>query len=321
MIVVCFVLVPLLVFAAVVAVNYRDWMKDAEKVRGWWSKKADEWMRLHAVLFDAIRKHHRQRGQARCWENDAELYRAAGLDPGEPQLPPIEDHRKGCDQYRAAEYGVPVEDEPGAVVEKLRAEVERLRRRTHEIQERADRKNGKLERHRNKLLKALAACQADGRVLREENARLRQENAALRSGQPVDAERSRAYIEACAERNHLREENAKLKDELEAAEVAHRNAGSEIAAAKLREVAEQGRADGAFGGTEMEAAARKIEALREQARDWRRACEQRQGVIAQLQADLNQARGYHAVVVPSVSVTSLRTDPGQYTAHAGRGGE
>lgn len=67
----------------------------------------------------AILKHHKDRGNNRCWERDSELYRAVGLDPGDPQRPPLEEHRQKCDEYRAGLFEVPLEGEPVAQLKKL----------------------------------------------------------------------------------------------------------------------------------------------------------------------------------------------------------
>lgn len=53
----------------------------------------------------AVRVHHEARGHDRCWELDAALYRAAGLEPGNEQLPPREEFRAGCLRYEAERYG------------------------------------------------------------------------------------------------------------------------------------------------------------------------------------------------------------------------
>ena len=68
-----------------------------------WRDEVDRW-KQHP-LFIAIQKHHADRGNDRCWENDVELYRAAGLEPGDPQLPSYEEHCRMCDKYRAGLYG------------------------------------------------------------------------------------------------------------------------------------------------------------------------------------------------------------------------
>lgn len=44
-------------------------------------KDNHSWEEEYYKLLDAIKKHHEARGHDRCWENDAELYRAAGLEP------------------------------------------------------------------------------------------------------------------------------------------------------------------------------------------------------------------------------------------------
>lgn len=67
---------------------------------------------MHDFVVDAIRKHHADRGNDRCWENDVELYRAVGLEPGEPQLPPIDEHCRMCDKYRFGLYGADRPQQP-----------------------------------------------------------------------------------------------------------------------------------------------------------------------------------------------------------------
>ncbi len=57
-----------------------------------------------AELNAAIAKHHAARGHGRCWQNDAELYRAAGLEPGDPALPPRGEFRAACQRYEAEQY-------------------------------------------------------------------------------------------------------------------------------------------------------------------------------------------------------------------------
>jgi hypothetical protein len=64
-------------------------------------KATDELARLR----DAVKVHHAARGHERCWENDAALYRAAGLQPGEPELPPRPEFRRRCQEYEAGQYG------------------------------------------------------------------------------------------------------------------------------------------------------------------------------------------------------------------------
>lgn len=55
-------------------------------------------------LVAAIRKHHAARGHDKCWQTDCDLYRAAGLEPGEPLLPPREEFRRRCREYEAGQY-------------------------------------------------------------------------------------------------------------------------------------------------------------------------------------------------------------------------
>ncbi len=63
-------------------------------------------------LLAAIKLHHAARGNDRCWECDKELYIAAGLEPGDPQLPPIDEHCRMCDVYRTGLYGTAVPQQP-----------------------------------------------------------------------------------------------------------------------------------------------------------------------------------------------------------------
>jgi hypothetical protein len=56
------------------------------------SKRADD-------LYRAIHAHWSARGHDRCWENDRALYRAAGLTPSGPDLPPEEEFIARCREY------------------------------------------------------------------------------------------------------------------------------------------------------------------------------------------------------------------------------
>lgn len=60
-----------------------------------------------ATLHAAVQAHHAARGHDRCWELDAELYRAAGLEPGDEQLPMRAAFREGCRRYEAERYDRP----------------------------------------------------------------------------------------------------------------------------------------------------------------------------------------------------------------------
>lgn len=73
---------------------------------------ATHWRCLYENLLTAVDKHRSRRGHDRCWEDDLELYRAAGLEEPEPNPPPIEEHRYECDRYRAGLYQSPSENEP-----------------------------------------------------------------------------------------------------------------------------------------------------------------------------------------------------------------
>lgn len=78
-----------------------------------------EYMVERIRLLELIEKHRNARGHERCWENDIELYRTAGLDIPERENPPVEQHRLNCDLYRAGLYGLPVEGEPCAQLRAL----------------------------------------------------------------------------------------------------------------------------------------------------------------------------------------------------------
>lgn len=45
------------------------------------------------------------RGHDKCWQTDCDLYRAAGLEPGDAQLPPRDEFRRACVAYEASQYG------------------------------------------------------------------------------------------------------------------------------------------------------------------------------------------------------------------------
>lgn len=62
-------------------------------------------------LMEAVKKHHADRGNDKCWENDSELYIAAGLEPGDPQLPPLDEHCRMCSRYRKGLYGKDAPDQ------------------------------------------------------------------------------------------------------------------------------------------------------------------------------------------------------------------
>lgn len=64
------------------------------------------------LAMQAIRVHHAARGHDKCWENDVALYRAVGLEPGDPQNPPIDEHCRQCDLYRFRLYGSSTPTEP-----------------------------------------------------------------------------------------------------------------------------------------------------------------------------------------------------------------
>lgn len=58
---------------------------------------------LDVLVFEGdlmvVCKHHATRGHDRCWENDRELYRAAGLLVEGPDLPPRAEFLKRCEAY------------------------------------------------------------------------------------------------------------------------------------------------------------------------------------------------------------------------------
>lgn len=66
--------------------------------------------RLRA-LEDQVVKHHAARGHDRCWENDAELYQAAGLEPGDPQIPEPTEFMQRCRAYCEEQTGQPVPED------------------------------------------------------------------------------------------------------------------------------------------------------------------------------------------------------------------
>jgi hypothetical protein len=89
--------------------------EDIEKIRVELHDKLTQLNQLNQLMarwLIAVKKHYDQRGHAKCWENDSELYRVFGLEPGDPQLPPLEEHRLACDKRRASLYDVAVENEP-----------------------------------------------------------------------------------------------------------------------------------------------------------------------------------------------------------------
>jgi len=50
-------------------------------------------------LYDAVKKHHDQKGDDRCWIDDVELYTAAGLDSGNTALPSLPEFIGNCVRY------------------------------------------------------------------------------------------------------------------------------------------------------------------------------------------------------------------------------
>lgn len=50
-------------------------------------------------LLAAVCKHHSQRGDDRCWLDDLELYRAAGLGPADNTLPPEAEFLANCQRF------------------------------------------------------------------------------------------------------------------------------------------------------------------------------------------------------------------------------
>ena len=51
------------------------------------------------ALRGAIREHHDQKGDDRCWLDDQKLYAAAGLEPAETALPARGDFLASCERY------------------------------------------------------------------------------------------------------------------------------------------------------------------------------------------------------------------------------
>lgn len=91
-----------------------------------WRQFVDVCDRLD-MLSAAIAKHAAARGHDRCWENDLELYRAAGIPvPPQGELPPIEEHRAECDRYRAGLYGCPKEATHEKYLRGLATELNRI---------------------------------------------------------------------------------------------------------------------------------------------------------------------------------------------------
>lgn len=70
-----------------------------------------------ARMWAAVRRHWAQRGHDRCHECDRDLYQEIGLSPFEPALPPLTEHRRACDVWRARQYAVPLSNEPTALLE------------------------------------------------------------------------------------------------------------------------------------------------------------------------------------------------------------
>lgn len=58
-----------------------------------------DWQAEHDRLLAAIRKHHDQRADDRCWQDDDELYAAAGLDPVHGVVGDRQAMRANCDRY------------------------------------------------------------------------------------------------------------------------------------------------------------------------------------------------------------------------------
>lgn len=63
-------------------------------------------------LKKAIEEHHKKtRDHEMCWENDVELWEAAGLDAVRPEPPPWEEFMVRCARYRASrEIKLPPQD-------------------------------------------------------------------------------------------------------------------------------------------------------------------------------------------------------------------
>lgn len=68
-------------------------------VRVTWKEEAEGDRKFALKLSDAIKKHHDARGHDRCWENDNELYVAAGLLKATPELPEKSEFLRRCNEY------------------------------------------------------------------------------------------------------------------------------------------------------------------------------------------------------------------------------
>jgi hypothetical protein len=87
---------------------------------------ANEVERLQA----GIREHRDQRGDDRCWEDDARLYAVLGEGDGEADsaLPPKAEFLKSCERfYEQRQCPATAGQRKGMTIAQLEAEVERLR--------------------------------------------------------------------------------------------------------------------------------------------------------------------------------------------------
>jgi hypothetical protein len=81
-------------------------------------------------LVQAIREHRDQRGDDRCWEDDAKLYAVLGEGDGEAEtaLPQKAEFLKSCERfYEQRQCPATAGQRKGMTIAQLEAEVERLR--------------------------------------------------------------------------------------------------------------------------------------------------------------------------------------------------
>jgi hypothetical protein len=76
----------------------------------------------------AIREHRDQRGDDRCWEDDAKLYAVLGEGGAETALPPKAEFLKSCERFYEQRQCPAVKGKAeGMTIAQLEAEIERLR--------------------------------------------------------------------------------------------------------------------------------------------------------------------------------------------------